>query len=202
MLPVTQFLFLHLDVFFFELLTDCCSQGQRLRYLWDNLKLRHFKQCKHPWSLANVEVKLYLQRRGEKKLFQIFPKWRKVISWTSGCLILVRTRKIFFFLRKNITIIWHINIPISAGKRRPISWSASISFIFHSTVLTKPLFITAKLERQLQRGQSTHRFQMHISNHVTCSPHEDTSQNVEDHFLNFLKESLWLIEQEKCKMWI
>lgn len=75
-------------------------------------------------------VQTVFEKKREKKWFQIFTKWRRVISWTLECLILVRTRKIYFFLQKNLTyvyvyLIWHINIPISAGKRRPISWSAS-----------------------------------------------------------------------------
>lgn len=108
-----------------------------------------------------------------------------------------------FFLRKNITTIWHINIPISAGKRRPISWSASMlhaSLSFFIQLCWLSLFSS----RQNSSGncREDRARTGSISNHVTCSPHEDTSQTVEDNFLNFLKESLWLIEQEKCKMWI
>lgn len=68
---ISVFAFEH---FYFKLSADYCSQAQCHRTLWDSLKLRHCKQCKYPWSLANIEVK---SKKKKKKVISDFHKMEK-----------------------------------------------------------------------------------------------------------------------------
>lgn len=75
------------------------------------------------------------------------------------------------------------NHPLNQGP------ASCISFIFHPTLLTYPHFTSYSSDNCREHIACTGS-KCTSCNHVTRFPHQYTSQRVEDHFLDFLIESL------------